>query len=473
MSQCTPPVPTLGTAFVTTLRLLCRDATRQSRVAERLLQLTLALVLVSGRRMVSRLLVWLGRGDDDWSAAYRLFTRGRVDLEVVRRAVVVRWIALHRPGTPLLTVLDGTQLPRTGRHMPGAGWLRAPRSPAWRPGIHRAQRWEGLSGLTPLGPDGDSRAIPLWFEPAPSPSAQPWPGVPPRTEVVAGLAALAWLRGVLDALGLAARPLVVLADGAYSGQAMWRALPARVTLVARCARNRAVFALPTPRADGRGRPRRYGARGPTPHQTLHQRSGWHVVTLRVRGRERHLRVRMSGPWLVKPVPDRPLFLLTVAGSRRHSRRYTREPLYLLVSARRTATGRWVLPFSVRELVRWSWQRWEVEVMHRELKSGYGLGDQQQWSATGAATVVPWVVGTYAVLVLSAVESWGTAPRGRHTAWYRSRRWTPRDALTAVRDELWGAMPAPYQGTWPGTGGIPGEIPRDPPRRAWLDTAHAL
>lgn len=244
MFQCTPASPSLGTTFLTTVRPLCRDATRQRRVAERLLMLSVGVLLVSGRRMVSRIVVVLGLADEDWSAAYRLFRCGRVDLEVLRRAVVARWLAVQRPHAPLVTVLDGTQLPRTGRHLPGAGWLRAPRSPAWRPGIHRAQRWEGLSGLTPIGPDGDSRAIPLWFEPAPSPTAHPWPDVPPRTEVAAGLAALMWLRAVLDELGAASRGLVVVADGAYSGQAMWRDLPKRVTLIARCAKNRALFALP-------------------------------------------------------------------------------------------------------------------------------------------------------------------------------------------------------------------------------------
>ena len=56
------------------------------------------------------------------------------------------------------------------------------------PGIHHAQRWEGLSGLTRLSPDGDTRAIPLWFEPAPSPTARAWEGMAPRSEGEAGMA---------------------------------------------------------------------------------------------------------------------------------------------------------------------------------------------------------------------------------------------------------------------------------------------
>src|SRR5699024_10885913 len=123
--QSTPPTPSLGTTLLTWLVPVCLAATRQPRVARRLMLLTVGLVLVSGRTMLSRVLLVMGWGDTDWSAAYRLVSRGRVDLEVLRREVVRRWLAQLGPRTPLVTVLDGTQLPRTGRRMPGAGLLRA------------------------------------------------------------------------------------------------------------------------------------------------------------------------------------------------------------------------------------------------------------------------------------------------------------------------------------------------------------
>jgi hypothetical protein len=74
-----------------------------------------------------------------------------------------------------------------------------------------------------------------------------------------------------------------------------------------------------------------------------------------------------------------------------------------------------------DLVHWAWQRWEVEVMHRELKCGFGLGDQQQWHPTSAALVPQWVVWTYAMLVLAAQETWGTGPPPAASRWHRGRR----------------------------------------------------
>lgn len=474
MSQSSASTPSLGTTVLAMLTPLCLAATRQRRVGCRLVRLTLGVLLVGGRTMLSRVLLVLGLGAQDWSAAYRLFSQGRVDLEVLRRGVVIRWLALVGPHTPLVTVLDGTQLPRTGKKMPGAGFLRAPRTPPWRPGIHQAQRWEGLSGLTRRSPEGESRAIPLWFEPAPSPRSRSWDGIAPRTEAEAGVAALRWLRAVLDEVGAASRRLIVVADGAYSGAPVWTALPRGVTLLARCPKNRALFALPGAATGGRGRRRKYGERGPTPQTLWQARTGWQAHTIRVRGRDRHLRVKVSGPWLVKPAPDCPLFLLVVAGSHRRTDRYRREPLAFLVSARRTPKGTWVLPDPVRELVGWAWQRWEVEVMHRELKGGVGLGDQQQWQPVSAAVVPQWVVWTYAVLVLAAQETWGTGPPPVASRWHRGRRWTPREAVSAVRQEVWTGQLAVI-GTVPTVmAATPGEMP---PAHvgwpAWLRTLHTL
>ena len=58
-----------------------------------------------------------------------------------------------RPRAPYVAVVDGVQLPRSSREMPGTGWLK-PRTPPWRPGIHRAQRFLHLAALLPRSPDG-------------------------------------------------------------------------------------------------------------------------------------------------------------------------------------------------------------------------------------------------------------------------------------------------------------------------------
>jgi len=68
MAQSTASTSSLSTLLVARMRPLCRSATRQERVGVRLLTLTLGLVMVSGRSMLTRVLMALGLGWRDWSA---------------------------------------------------------------------------------------------------------------------------------------------------------------------------------------------------------------------------------------------------------------------------------------------------------------------------------------------------------------------------------------------------------------------
>lgn len=167
---------------------------------------------------------------------------------------------------------------------------------------------------------------------------------------------------------------------------MWRGLPARVTLVVRTARNRRLRHLPPP-AVGRGRRRKYGDPAPQPQSWLRQRQGFHQAQVMVRGRSIQLRYRVQGPYLREGVPERPLFLVVVGGAtwrtgKRKPRRVQREPAFYLVNAVAEGADR-KLPLPAPELLAWLWQRWELEVAHREMKAGFGVGQKQCWNRRSA------------------------------------------------------------------------------------------
>lgn len=434
---------------------------RQRRTGELLLTLCVGLLQAVGRHTLTQVLQSLGRGEQDWSAAYRLFSQARLDLVAGRRALLTRLLPLMPAEQPFVVVLDGTQLPRTSRRFVGVGWLKAPRSPAWRPGIHPAQRWVGLSALLPRSEQGESRAVPLVFTPAPSPTATPWPEHPPCREWEAGRDALHQMRAELDAAARTAQPILAVGDGTFGGAPLRNALPESVLLLTRCAKNRALFALPAPAAPGRkGRKRVYGERLPTPHTYWQERVGWQTVAVVVRGRTIPLRARVVGPCLIKPAPTRPLFLLAVRGiaQRRRGRLVQRDPTFWLVSAVQAADGTWELPLPVAELLAWAWQRWEVEVLHRELKAGFGLGEQQAWTPVAAVLVIQWVVWVYACLVLAGYLTWGWEHRGGGPRWWRGRRWTARTVAQQVRRELWDLGQVTFCPAWVRIPPNPGEMP---------------
>jgi hypothetical protein len=72
-----------------------------------------------------------------------------------------------------------------------------------------------------------------------------------------------------------------------------------------------------------------------------------------------------------------LFLIVVRGQQytRFGKTKRREPVFYSVNAMQVH-GTWQLPLPVPTLLTWAWQRWELEVVHREAKTGFGLGDKQ-------------------------------------------------------------------------------------------------
>ncbi|MCO5223923.1 MAG: transposase [Thermomicrobiales bacterium] len=331
-----PDPTTFSTQFVTTCATMLRHATHQRRTG-RLLVLTVGLVLVTGRSMVSRMLLVMGMASRDWTATYRVFSAPRVAISALQRQVIAHWLRLYARHDPVVVVVDGTQLPRTGRKMPGSGGGDDPRGhhpEAWHPSCPALGRDERVDTTTA---EGDSRAIPLVFAPAPSPTSRPWADHPPQTEWQAALEVSGSSGRAMDALGEQDRPLVVTGDGAYSGAGTWNALPPATTGIARCAKNRALYHLPDPNETTPTWTEALPWRPAVSHRKRRDRehSGWQTCVIRVRGKDRHLRIQVTGPWVIKKAADHPLMLITIAGigRGRGSSRRSRDMMHFLVNAR--------------------------------------------------------------------------------------------------------------------------------------------
>lgn len=245
-----------------------------------------------------------------------------------------------------------------------------------------------------------------------------------------------------DAAGRKAQQLLVLADGAYDTVGLWQGLPERVVLVVRTAKNRRLRELPPP-TNGRGRPRKYGELALKPQAWLQERKGFQETDVSVRGRVIRMRYRVEGSYLRERVPGRPLYLLVVGGAtwqagKKEPRRAKREPAVYLVNAN-WQDERWVLPLPAPVLLAWIWQRWEVEVAHREMKGSLGVGQKQCWNPRSAVVSVQWSVWVYAILVLAGYRTWGLCggPRRPERWWPGAKRWSFNTLWRSYRGALWG------------------------------------
>ena len=417
-----------------------RPAFGQARVFARAEALVFGQLLTLGRHTITQSLVSLGLVDDDWSGFYRLLSAPRLDIEALRRCLFRQTLAHTLPNEPYVVAVDGVQVPRHSRTMPGTSWLRSPRTPVWMAGIHRAQRFGDVAWLTPPSPLGYSRAIPLWWQPA-LPQKARAAAAEPRKEWEVALESAVWLRQELDAAGRQGQQLLLIGDGSYDTLGLWQQLPAGVVLMVRTARNRVLCELPQPLV-GRGRPRKYGPLAAKPQVWLQERGGWREAILAVRGRQIPVTFRVQGPYLRKRAAAVPVFLIVVRGIKRrvNGKLRQREPTFWLVSAVQRAAG-WELPLPVAELLAWAWQRWEIEVTHRACKAEFGVGEAQCWGSHSALLAVQFQVWVVSLLLLSGYRAWGLGPGAVRPAgrwWAGSRRWSFGRLWQGWRQEVWGS-----------------------------------
>lgn len=421
-----------------------RPAFGQERVFLRVVGLVFGELWAFGSHTITKLLLALGLHEEDWTSWYRLFSRERFKEEETAHILFDQTLVHVSEDALYVVGGDGTQIPRDSRKMEGSSWLKCPRNPPFKYGIHRAQRFMHGSWLVPAE-NGYSRAIPLRMLPA----------FPPKavrtlheatTEGSAGIQFMAWVRERLNQAGRNQQQILGLFDGSYDNLDWWKTLPDGVITLVRSAKNRHLRELYTG-DDGR---RKYGEKAPTPAEWLKVKAGWKKKTLLIRNRKRKMVYRVEGPFIRYGAPNTPLFLIVVKGQQynKGKRRKYRKPAYYLVNAIQNADGEWVLPLPVETLLFWAWQRWELEVTHREMKTGFGVGDKQCWNSRSAVSSVQWSAWVYALFVLAGYRTWGLsgAPPASAAWWPGAKRWSLDRLWQQYRLELW--RDEKYHPLWP-------------------------
>lgn len=401
-----------------------------------------------GRHTVTGMLAASGNQFDDWSAAYRLFSKQRVDVSKILN--IVQSNVLQETGClPYIVAhMDDTLIKKTGKRIPGTAWRRDPLGPHFQTNFIWGQRFIQMSLALPReGQIGQSRAIPVDFHHCPTvvrprktAEKEQWQAYKEEKKIAKlsrqGSDRIALLRNMLDAQRHKDKELVIGVDGSYTNKEVLKNLTQRTTLVGRIRKDTKLYALPEVQPPS-GRKRVYGAKLPTPEEIRQSdQYPWQQVEAWAAGKThkfdlkiiRHVRWRSAGKQNLTLIVIRPLGYRLSKGSPI----LYREPAYLIC----TETG-----LDIKNILQAYLWRWEIEVDFREEKTLLGCGQAQVRNPNSAESLPAFVAAMYGLLHLASHRA-TTKPNMLmlpRPKWYQkedAKRITTGDILNNLRAQLW-------------------------------------
>ena len=426
----------------------CRPAFSDHRSWSRCRELMYGELTCLGRHTVTGMLTASGKQFVDWSGAYRLFSKQRVDVSKILN--VLQSSVLQETGClPYIVAhVDDTVIKKTGKRIPGTAWRRDALGPPFHTNFIWGQRFMQISLALPReGKIGQSRAIPVDFhhcptvvKPRKAAEEGQWQAYREEKKIAKlsrqGSDRIALLRKTLDGQGHKEKELAVGVDGSYTNKEVLKNLPQRTTLVGRTRKDTKLYALPGAQS-GSGRKRVYGEPLPTPEEIRQsEQYPWQQVEAWAAGKTHKfdLKIVRDVRWRSAGAQNLTLIVIRPLGYRlsKNSRILYREPAYLICTETELAIG------DILQAYLW---RWEIEVDFREEKTLLGCGQAQVRNPNSAESLPAFVAAMYGLLHLashraSAKPNMVTLPRPKWYPKHSTKRITTGDILNNLRAQLW-------------------------------------
>ena len=389
-----------------------KPAFAQERTAERAIEQSISSMCVVGRRPIARSIAVRQRdySDCSWAADYKLFSRAPWEAQDLFVPILQGALALCDSDVVVVGG-DDTRVRKTGKKIRTAHWGRDPLSPHFHVNLQWGLRFLHAALLVPLHTRAEvaARALPVWFEEIPPPRK---PGKNASADeraayrrakrerrlARAAVAMLQRLRAELDEAGAADRQLLGVFDGSYANKVVFTPQLERTHVVARV-RKDASLCFP---CKGGGR-RVYDPNTFTPEDVrLNPKRRWITISVLHGGQWRQVRYKqVSGVLWRGGAGRRPLRLLVVAPTpyrrTKTGRWMYRKPAYLLTTDPKRSS---------QQVLQAYFDRWQLEVAHREMKDTFGVGDAQVRSELSVPRQPALQVATYSALHLAALEAYG-------------------------------------------------------------------
>ncbi len=423
-------------------------AFKQFRTFERVVNAVVGLLACQGRGTLTNSIMYRGREQADWSADYKAFNRSEWKASDIFRSVLLEAIKEQPVKAPLVLALDDTSLPKTGTKIPQARWCHDPLAPKFLDmPIQWGIRMLHAAIIVPNYVNHRPLALSVAFEPIPAVEKVRETGGLSEAELAALEAAkkeaslttravrlVENIRKSLDEGGEKRRRLLVVADSSFTNGATISHLPANTEFIGRFRKNARIYA-PTEKKEGK---RIYGEVLPTPEQFRQDPEiPFRSVELHYGGGLREIRFkeiqnilwkdgtrgRVMRLLIVMPIPYK------VVGRRK---RGYNNPAYLLTTD---------LTSPAAQLVQAYLDRWQIEVLHRDLKAGIGVGQVQAFSHAANERVHGATVAAYSMLNLAGLRTFN----GKRTedypdlpAWRKRKppmRPSQHDLVSMLRNNL--------------------------------------
>lgn len=415
----------------------------QARTWRRAVRQALGSLVCVGRRCLSRI-IWTNGGQGrSWSAEYFLHSRCAWQPQALFQPILQRALA-YCPGRLVGVAVDDTRLAKTGRSIVQAFFQRDPLSPPFWVNLMLGLRFLQASLLVPLHRQAPryTRAVPIRFEevsrvkkPSRTAGAEEqrlYKQAIKRHNLSQRFVDMAHaLRQALDAAGGRRKTLVLVGDGSFCNRTCLRAQVGRAELVAR-ARKDAVLCQRAPQ----GSHRFYAVVTFTPEQVRHDEARpWQTTKVCYGGQRRTVRFKeVTDLYWRGGAGRRPLRLLVVAPTpywkRHRGKRLYRQPAYLLTTD---------LGSRPRALLQLYFDRWQIEVNHRDEKDTLGVGQAQLWNPIAVPKQPVLAVAAYSALLLASLLAFGAQRGAAYAALPKWRRHAHRpsclDLVTLLRKEM--------------------------------------
>jgi hypothetical protein len=415
----------------------------QQRTFQRGVRQALGSLVCLGRRCLTRI-IWTNGGQNrSWGAEYFLHSRCQWEPQRLFPPILKRALE-YCPGRLVGVAIDDTRLRKTGRAIQQAFYQRDPLSPRFHLNLMLGLRFLQASLRVPLhrnAPVG-TRALPIRFQEvsrvkrpgkkASEEMRQQYKEAVKQMNLSRSFVDMGkQTRQELDQAGGRDKILVLTVDGSFCNRTCFGGIPERTILLARC-RQDAKLCFRAVDDPGRF----YAVEKFTPEQVRKDDDrAWKTTKIFYGGKRRKVHYKqVANVYWQGGARKLPLRLIVIAPTpyrkSKSKKMYYRDPAYLLTSDLRS---------SVKQLLQIYFDRWQIEVNHREEKDTLGVGQAQLWNPTSVPKQPVLAVAAYSALLLASLVAFG-AERGKAYAelpkWRRkARRPSALDLVTLLRKEM--------------------------------------